>query len=149
MRSHRVAREVLCGFRRVAEGRSQFCDESRVYGRILTLVYVSCCSVASNMDSSDEEDLQTALILGLILRRRRRRSAARRKRRMWVRPLLQKRSQQGSHNNLIQEMRLSDRESHFSFMRMSKETFDVLLNKVRCFPTLYNYNNYTLTKLVY
>ena len=68
---------------------------------------------------------------------------------MWVRSLLQKRPQQGSHNNLIQEMRLSDRESHFSFMRMSKETFDVLLNKVRCFPTLYNYNNYTLTKLVY
>ena len=73
-----------------------------------------------------EDDVQTALILGLILRRKRRKFAARGKKRMWVRPLLQMRTRQGTYNNLIQEMRLGDRECHFSFLRMSRETFDVL-----------------------
>ena len=48
------------------------------------------------------------------------------KKRIWVRPLLQIRTRQGTYNNLIQGMRLDDRESHFSFLRMSGETFDVL-----------------------
>ena len=82
--------------------------------------------MASVMESSDEEDVQTALILGLILRRKRRKSAARGKKRMWVRSLLQMRTRQGTYNNLIQEMRLGDCESHFSFLRMSRETFDVI-----------------------
>ena len=89
--------------------------------------------IASDMESSDDEDVQTALVLGLILRQKRRKSAARRKRSVWVRPLLQMRTRQGTYNNLIQEMRLSDPESHFSFLRMSKETFDVLLQKVNYF----------------
>ena len=85
------------------------------------------------MESSDEDDIQIALILALILRRRRRRrrTAKRRRRRVWVRPLLQMRTRQGAYNNLIQEMRLTDSESHFTFLRMSKETFDVLLQKGR------------------
>ena len=83
------------------------------------------------MASSDEEDLQTALVLGIILRRRRHRATKKSQRCSWVRPILQKRRQQGEYNNLLREMRLSDRENHFSYMRMSKETFDLLLQKVR------------------
>ena len=83
------------------------------------------------MDSSDEDDAQTALILGLIVRRRRRRAYSRRKRSVWVRSLFQKRTKQGAYHNLLQEMRLSDPESHFSYLRMSKETFDTLLSMVK------------------
>ena len=49
---------------------------------------------------------------------------------MWIRPLLQMRTRQGAFHNLIKEMRLSDPEKHFSYFKMTKETFDVLLQKV-------------------
>ena len=82
------------------------------------------------MDSSEEEDLQVALMLGLVLQRRvarRRVVRMRRKRRMWVRPLLQRRRRQGAYHQLIQEMRRNDPERHFGYIRMTKETFDILL----------------------
>ena len=86
--------------------------------------------MASGMESSDEEDVQTALILGLILgrkrRKQRRKSSARGNKRMWVRPLLQMRTRQGTYNNLIGDVRLDDRKRHFSFLRMSRELFDGL-----------------------
>ena len=53
------------------------------------------------------------------------------RRMLWVRPIFQRRHQQGEYHNLVQEMRLNDRASHFSYLRMSKETFDTLLQKVR------------------
>ena len=71
------------------------------------------------------------LVLGVILRRRRCRAAKKSLRCSWVRPILHKRWQQGEYNNLSQEMRFSDRENHFSFLRMSKEMFDLRLKKVR------------------
>ena len=78
------------------------------------------------MDSSSEDDaLMVAITAGLLIRRRLRRQ----KRRMWVRPLLQMRTRQAFHN-LIGEIRLSDPEKHFNYLRMSKETFDLLLEKV-------------------
>ena len=53
------------------------------------------------------------------------------KRSIWVRPIFIRRRQQGDYHNLLQEMRLSDPESHFRYLRMSKETFDCLLAKVK------------------
>ena len=50
---------------------------------------------------------------------------------MWVRPLLQNRRKQGAFHQLLQEMRLCDRERHFGYLRMSKDTFDLLVQKVR------------------
>ena len=82
----------------------------------------------SEMDSSDEEEAQIALMVGLLLRRRIRRSRVNRT--MWIRPILQMRSRQGVSHNLLQEMRLTDPEKHFNYLRMTKETFDVLLRKV-------------------
>ena len=52
------------------------------------------------------------------------------KRKMWVRPIFTKRRQQGEYHNLLQEMRLSDPESHFKYLRMSRFRFDSLLKKV-------------------
>ena len=43
---------------------------------------------------------------------------------------IQRRRQQGDYHNLLQEVRLSDPESHFRYLRMSKEKFDSLLAKV-------------------
>ena len=78
------------------------------------------------MDSSSEDDaLMVAITAGLLIRRRLRRQ----KRRMWVRPLLQMWTRQAFHN-LIGEIRLSDPEKHFNYLRMTKETFDLLLEKV-------------------
>lgn len=74
--------------------------------------------------SSDEEELE--LVLFLALRRRRRRK----KRSMWVRPIFRLRRQQGEYHNLLQEIRLSDPDSHFRYMRMSKDRFDSLLAEV-------------------
>ena len=36
----------------------------------------------------------------------------------------------GEFHHLLQKMRLTDMESHFGYLRMSKETFDLLLAKV-------------------
>ena len=75
----------------------------------------------------DEYEYENFLILvGLYCRRRRRKSI----RRTWVRSIFSMRHRQGEFHNLLQEMRLSDPESHFRYLRMSKERFDLLLAEV-------------------
>lgn len=76
-------------------------------------------------DSTDEE-MDLLLLLALVRMRKRRR----RKRSMWVRPIFTLRRKQGEYHNLLQEMRLSDPESHFRYLRMSKERFESLLQMV-------------------
>ena len=86
--------------------------------------------------------------MGLTLRRRaRRHRAQRRKRKMWVHPMLQMRRRQGAFHQLIQELRLSDHERHFGYLRMTKETFDLLLQKVRL-QTWARIWNYCYSKLI-
>ena len=75
----------------------------------------------------EEDDDRRVLLLALLHRRRKRR---RRERKMWVRPIFMQRRQQGEYSNLLQEMRLSDPQSHFRYLRMSKERFDILLSQV-------------------
>ena len=73
-----------------------------------------------------------ALLLLVLLRRRRARVRRSRSRRStWVRSIFRRRRQQGEYHNLLQEVRLSDPESHFRCLRMSKETFDKLLEMVK------------------
>ena len=52
---------------------------------------------------------------------------------MWIRQILifQRRREQGEFHNLLEELRVSDSESHFRYLRMSMERFDFLLSKVR------------------
>ena len=75
------------------------------------------------MERSYYEEL---LVVLLALRRQRRK----RKRRYWVCPIFTLRKQQGEYHNLLQEMRLLDPESHFRYLRMSRDRFDCLLAKV-------------------
>lgn len=52
------------------------------------------------------------------------------KRRWWVRPINQRRNDQGDGEHLINEMRFLDVESHFKYCRMTVDVFDELLNIV-------------------
>ena len=80
--------------------------------------------------SSEEENFELILLHVLAMKRRRKRES-KQKRRMWVRPISQRRKQQGEYHNLCQELRLSDPDSHFTYLRMSKERFDSLLALVQ------------------
>ena len=77
-----------------------------------------------SVSSGSEEELE--LLLLIALRRRRKKK----KRNVWVRPIFSLRRKQGEYHNLLQEMRLTDREAHFRYMRMTKERFDSLLAEV-------------------
>ena len=78
---------------------------------------------------------EEAIILCLLLRRRRRRRVTRRNRQrtMRARKIFQQRPEQGEYHQLLQEMRLSDPDSHFKYIRMTKERFDSLLAEVNLF----------------
>ena len=82
--------------------------------------------------------------MSLILKRRQMRSAALRtmlcgyyllshkeeRRRWWVRPINERRKEQGDYENLVQEMRLNDVEMFFNYTRLTVEQFDCLLKLV-------------------
>ena len=100
------------------------------------------------IEMSDTDSCTEEILTYIVIRNRRKKT--RRARRFWVRPILTKRRQQGEYHQLLQEMRLSDPESHFRYLRMSKERFDTLLAKVgsnACqiwFNLYINYYNYFL-----
>lgn len=51
-------------------------------------------------------------------------------RRWWVRPINQRRREQGDGENLNNEMRFLDTDIHFNYCRMNTEGFDYLLHLV-------------------
>ena len=79
------------------------------------------------------------LLLLLLLRRRRARRHSSTPRTVWVRSIFRRRQQQGEFHNLVQELRLSDPENHFRYLRMSKHTFDNLLEKVSLVTSIFLY----------
>ena len=81
----------------------------------------------SESSSESDDDYEVLLLLAWQRRRTKRRKKIRRT--MWVRPIFRRRHQ-GEYHNLLQEIRLSDPESHFKYLRMSKERFDCLLSMV-------------------
>jgi len=52
------------------------------------------------------------------------------RRRWWIRPINQRRNEQGDGKQLINEMRFLDAESHFKYCRMTIDVFDELLSIV-------------------
>ena len=86
--------------------------------------------MSTTRSTTSTEEEETLLISLLLLRRRKRKICRRRRRRMRARPIFQLRHQQGEFHNLLQEMWLADTDSHFKYLRMSKERFDRLLSKV-------------------
>ena len=86
----------------------------------------------SDSSSESDGDYQALLLLAWKRRMMKRR---RRRRPLWVRPIFRRRHQ-GEYHNLLQEMRLSDPDSHFRYLRMSKERFDCLLSMVCYIPRI-------------
>jgi len=82
------------------------------------------------MSSSENDEIKTSILIAIILIRRRKRKKKRQARTTWVRTIFRKRYQQGEYLNLLQEMRICHPDSHFSFLGMSKATFDSLLQRV-------------------
>ena len=84
-----------------------------------------------NINMADFEEyvaLYVCILCTLILRRRLRRLRVR-PRRMWSRAWLQRRRTRSCYNILLQELRAEDIDEYKN-MRMSKETFNMLLEKV-------------------
>lgn len=67
------------------------------------------------------------LLLSLLLLKLKRKK---RPKRFWQRNIYKRRSSQGDYHNLLQEMRLTDKEKYFNYLRMSCDTFKELLNIV-------------------
>ena len=85
-----------------------------------------------NINMADFEEyvaLYECILCTLILRRRLRRLRVR-PRRMWSRAWLQRRRTRSCYNTLLQELRAEDIDEYKN-RRMSKETFNMLLEKVR------------------
>ena len=78
------------------------------------------------VELNNDAELEIVLLLALHHRQRRKKK----RRTMWVRAIFSRRQQQGEYYNLFQEMRMADPESHFRYLRMSKERFDCLLAEV-------------------
>ena len=80
------------------------------------------------MATVEDQDLEDLLLLLALYRNYKK--LKRRPKHFWIHPIISRRRQRGNYVTLIQEMRLSDTQSHFQYFRMSKERFDILLHKV-------------------
>ena len=80
------------------------------------------------MDEEELSEIEDLLLLWALYRKYKR--LRRQPRRFWVRSIFSRRRKCGSFGTLVQEMRLSDVQSHFRYFRMSKERFNYLLHKV-------------------
>ena len=84
--------------------------------------------------SSSDKDVETLLLLA---RHQWRKRNKRTPKHFCVRFVFTQHRCCGAFSMLIQEMRLSDPELHFGYIRMSKERFDHLLLKVWITPQIY------------
>ena len=96
---------------------------------MFTIFFARALTIRAAVMMASVDELKVALLLALHLRQKRKKRKTA-KRPMWVRYIFTRRQQQGEYHNLLQEMRVSDPESHFRYLRMSKERFDCLLAEV-------------------
>jgi hypothetical protein len=89
------------------------------------------CKDNINMADFEEYVALYVCILSTLILRRRLRIFRVRPTRMWSRAWLQRRRTRTCYNTLLQELRAEDVDEYKNYMRMSKETFNMLLEKVR------------------
>lgn len=71
------------------------------------------------------QKIQNVLLLSLLLRTRTKQTKM--QKRFWIRDIFKNRRQQGVYHNLLNEMRLTNTEKYFNYLRMSSESFNNLL----------------------
>ena len=108
---------------------------SSVWFRPTSTCVITMADESSSSVSSGEEEHSTGATseeeeLCVLLLARKKTLERKKRRKMWIRPIFKRRKEQGEYHNLVQELRLDDSESHFKYMRMSKERFDYLLSMV-------------------
>ena len=98
----------------------RFCVALRCVEHIHNFSFARALAIRAAVMMASVDELKVALLSALHLRQKRKKRKTA-KRRMWVRYIFTRRQQQGEYHNLL---RVSDPESHFRYLRMSKERFD-------------------------
>ena len=68
------------------------------------------------MEDELDFDLEILLLVFLMRKRRRKRKRDYKPKRFWVRNIFKRRIKQGEYHNLVQELRLGDREFYFRYL---------------------------------
>lgn len=85
--------------------------------------------VQQQLELERRRKVQNVLLLSLLLIARTK-QRKRQTKRFWMRDIFKNRKQQGAYHNLLNEMRLTDTEKYFNYLRMGSESFTKLLNIV-------------------
>ena len=79
-----------------------------------------------------EDDVEalalSAIVVATIYKRDKKQKA---KRKVWTKPWLQRRESKGMYKNLVEELRLEEELLYSNYLRMTKESFNVLLCLIR------------------
>jgi len=82
------------------------------------------------MDSSDDDAIAAAEMLGLFLKSKLDASKKRKKRAIWTKSWIGNRLSIGAYHALVQELRETDTRGFANFLRMDVESFEKLLCRV-------------------
>lgn len=74
-------------------------------------------------------DRRKVILIAMVLRRRRRRQTIKNQRQYWVHPILRVRYVEGAFYTLFEKLR-ENPGKFFNYFRMSKETFDYLVDRL-------------------
>ena len=85
-------------------------------------------------DSSDDEAIAVSIFTTILKRRIREKQQKRKKRTASVKPWLQRRTQYGAFESLVQEVRREDEGDYNNYFRMNANEFDEILNLVLVHP---------------
>jgi len=82
------------------------------------------------MDSSDDDAVAAAEILGLFLKSKLDASKKRKKRAIWTKSWIGNRLSMGAYHALVQELRETNTRGFANFLRMDVESFEILLRRL-------------------
>ena len=82
------------------------------------------------MDSSDDDAVAAAEMLGLFLKSKLDARKKRKRRAIWTKSWIGNRLSMGAYHALVQELRETDTRGFANFLRMDVESFEILLRRV-------------------
>ena len=102
-----------------------------VYTRYNYTLCVAVRTMARRCNRSSRRSNRVKRLLALWLAYQFLKKRRRTRRSVWIRPIFTRHREQGEYHNLLRELRETDPESHFCYIRMLKEGFDTLLARVK------------------